>query len=122
MKKLLIPMLLALALLFAACDNTTDTTEATVTETGAAEEVTEPTEVDTEFTREELAQFNGKDGQPAYVAVDGVVYDVTQSGAWADGQHNGFEAGQDLTEALANEAPHDDSNLDGFPVVGNLVD
>ena len=67
-------------------------------------------------------QYNGKDGQPAYVAVDGVVYDVTQSGAWANGEHNGFEAGKDLTDALANDAPHDDSNLDGFPVVGTLVD
>jgi predicted heme/steroid binding protein len=35
---------------------------------------------------------------------------------------HGFEAGKDLTDALANDAPHDDSNLDGFPVVGTLVD
>lgn len=29
------------------------------------------------FNQTELAKYNGQDGQPAYVAVDGVVYDVT---------------------------------------------
>ncbi len=34
------------------------------------------------FTLEELKQFNGQNGQPAYVAVDGVVYDVSNVGPW----------------------------------------
>ena len=31
------------------------------------------------FTKESLAQFDGKDGRPAYVAYQGKVYDVTGS-------------------------------------------
>lgn len=30
-----------------------------------------------ELTLEELAAYDGKDGNPAYIAVDGVIYDVT---------------------------------------------
>lgn len=34
------------------------------------------------------SSYNGKEGQPAYVAVDGVVYDVvTNVEAWKDGEH-----------------------------------
>ncbi len=73
------------------------------------------------FTTEELAQYNGKDGQPAYVAVEGVVYDVTDVPQWANGDHNGYEAGQDLTDAIENISPHGTSVLDGLPVVGTLV-
>ena len=36
-----------------------------------------------ELTLEELAKFNGKDGNPAYVAVDGIIYDVSASPAWS---------------------------------------
>lgn len=31
------------------------------------------------FTREELAQYDGKNGNPAYVAYKGKVYDVSVS-------------------------------------------
>ena len=73
------------------------------------------------FTAEELATYNGKDGQPAYVAVDGVVYDVTDVPQWANGEHaNGLTAGQDLTEEITNESPHGLSVLDDLPVVGTL--
>ncbi len=75
-----------------------------------------------EFTLEELAEFNGKDGKPAYVAVDGVVYDVTDSKAWQEGQHNGFEAGKDLTKEIKDESPHGVVKLEGIPKVGVLVD
>jgi Predicted heme/steroid binding protein len=32
-----------------------------------------------QFTLEELKQYNGENGQPAYVAIDGIVYDVSMS-------------------------------------------
>ncbi len=73
-----------------------------------------------EFTHEELAKNNGKDGTPAYVAYKGTVYDVTESAMWGDGEHEAMhDAGQDLTEAH-DDAPHDEYVVD-FPEVGKLV-
>lgn len=73
-----------------------------------------------DFTIAELAAFNGKNGQPAYVAYKGVVYDVTESSMWGDGEHEAMhDAGQDLTDAHA-DAPHDEYVVD-FPEVGRLV-
>ena len=41
------------------------------------------------FTAEELAKYNGQDGNPAYVAIDGTVYDVSNVPAWRNGKHHG---------------------------------
>jgi predicted heme/steroid binding protein len=72
-----------------------------------------------EFTTEELAQHNGQNGQPAYVAYDGKVYDVSDSAMWVDGDHEAMHfAGSDLT-AAHDEAPHDVYITD-YPVVGTL--
>lgn len=51
-----------------------------------------------EFTLEELAAFNGIDGKPAYIAVDGVVYDVTSEPTWGGASHFGLIAGRDVTQ------------------------
>jgi predicted heme/steroid binding protein len=73
-----------------------------------------------EFTLEELKAYNGRDGKPAYVAYKGMVYDVTESSMWSDGDHEGMhEAGMDLT-VEHEDAPHDEHVLD-FPEVGKLV-
>ena len=75
------------------------------------------------FTLEELSQYNGKDGQPAYVGVDGVVYDVTNVEAWKDGEHKlGLTAGNELTEEITNQSPHGLKVLEGLPIVGELVE
>jgi predicted heme/steroid binding protein len=75
-----------------------------------------------EFTQEDLAGFDGKDGRPAYVAYQGKVYDVSDSPAWEDGEHGGEHfAGNDLTEDL-DYAPHFPDELDRFPVVGTLIE
>jgi predicted heme/steroid binding protein len=53
-----------------------------------------------EFTREEPAQHNGKNGNPAYVAYKGKVYDASASFLWKDGNHQVLHtAGVDLTDA-----------------------
>lgn len=74
------------------------------------------------FTKDELAKFNGQNGQPAYVAIWGVVYDVSDKAAWQGGKHHGNLAGQDLTDVLYNKSPHGDRVLAGLPVVGKLAD
>ena len=71
-----------------------------------------------EYTLEELAEYNGKNGT-AYVAYQGNVYDVSNSDLWKGGIHKGHIAGKDLTEEMG-KAPHDPEILKGFPVVGTL--
>ena len=70
-----------------------DLTTPEVTEPSQQNEITASDEKI--FTLDELKQYNGKDGKPAYVAVDGIVYDVSASDKWKNGDHNGFEAGND---------------------------
>ncbi len=53
------------------------------------------------FTLEELSKYDGKDGNRAYVAIDGVVYDVTYNAAWAAGTHFGLKAGNDLSKEIS---------------------
>jgi len=72
------------------------------------------------FTREELREFDGREGRPAYVAFRGKVYDVSGSFLWRGGKHQVLhQAGEDLTEAM-QEAPHGEELLARFPVVGEL--
>jgi predicted heme/steroid binding protein len=72
------------------------------------------------ITLQELAKFNGKDGNPAYVAYKGKVYDVSESPFWLSGDHLGsHQAGRDLTEELPL-APHGPENLDRVKLVGQL--
>ena len=72
------------------------------------------------MTLAELAQYNGRDGRPAYIAVNGTIYDVTESPRWQNGLHPpDHQAGQDLTEELAT-APHVRAVVERFPVVGSL--
>ncbi|WP_352400846.1 cytochrome b5 domain-containing protein [Anaerotignum sp.] len=71
------------------------------------------------ITRQELAVSNGKNGNPAYVAIDGFVYDVTNNPAWGAGTHFGLGAGRDLTNEFAS--CHEGENiLKKLPVVGFL--
>jgi predicted heme/steroid binding protein len=75
-----------------------------------------------EFTKEQLSQFNGRNGAPAYIAYKGKVYDVSDSFLWKDGNHQVLhDAGTDLTAAI-ERAPHGGDILDKFPVVGVVRD
>jgi predicted heme/steroid binding protein len=77
---------------------------------------------DKTFTVDELSTYNGKNGNSAYISVDGIVYDVTNVSQWKNGTHNGFEAGKDLTVEIKTISPHGISKLKGIPVVGKLVE
>jgi predicted heme/steroid binding protein len=71
------------------------------------------------FTIQELSKYNGKNGNPAYIAVNGVVYDVTNIPQWKNGVHNGYTAGNDLTKQIKS-SPHGESKLANAQVVGKL--
>ncbi|MDO4788495.1 MAG: cytochrome b5 domain-containing protein [Johnsonella sp.] len=123
-KKLqIMAMVFAFALSMAACgsgEKKEEKAAATESMASTASEAKENAE-EKVFTIEELAAFNGKDGARAYVAVNGIVYDVTGVEAWSEGKHNGVEAGKDLTEAI-QKAPHGTAKLEGLPVVGKLAE
>jgi predicted heme/steroid binding protein len=77
--------------------------------------------VERKFSLEELKQYDGKDGKPAYIAYKGKVYDVTDDYLWIDGDHQGeHAAGKDLTEEIA-KAPHGEDVLERVKLIGILV-
>ena len=73
------------------------------------------------LTLDQLKQYDGKNGNSAYIAVDGVLYDVSGVRQWKNGSHEGYSAGKDLTDAIMGKSPHGTSVLDGVPIVGKLV-
>ena len=85
----------------------------------------QPYEEKISFTIGELSKFDGKDGRPTYVAVNGAVYDLTKCRYWKKGghtpSHGKIVAGRDLTDVLKN-SPHKKSYLKRYPVVGWLVE
>jgi predicted heme/steroid binding protein len=75
-----------------------------------------------ELTLDELAQYHGRSGAPAYIAFQGNVYDVTRSFLWQEGRHQVVHtAGRDLTGEL-EAAPHTAGMLERVPIVGTLAD
>ena len=72
------------------------------------------------FTIEELKEYDGKEGKPAYAVLKGKVYDVSSSPLWKNGIHAGkHSAGVDLTESMLS-APHSEEILLKFRIVGEL--
>ncbi len=71
------------------------------------------------YTRSQLALRNGQDKPDIWVALHGLIYDVTESRLWRKGQHYEHWAGQDLTDEL-RDAPHSESVFEKFVVVGML--
>ena len=74
-----------------------------------------------EITMEQLPAFDGKEGRPAYIAYKGMVYDITNSRLWKNGQHMvKHHAGTDLTGVLKN-APHGEDKVLAMPQVAMCV-
>jgi predicted heme/steroid binding protein len=72
------------------------------------------------FTLEELSQYDGINGNLAYIAINEVVYDITNIAAWAAATHFGLKAGTDLTKQF-NSCHPGTSILSKLPVVGILI-
>jgi len=71
---------------------------------------------------DELSQFDGKEGRPAYFAYGGNIYDATGSKMWKGGNHVGkHHAGFDLTDAL-KLAPHGEEKIVSLPLAGRLIE
>ncbi|MCI4625566.1 MAG: hypothetical protein L3V56_06360 [Candidatus Magnetoovum sp. WYHC-5] len=72
--------------------------------------------------KDDLKEYTGKDGKPAYIAYKGKVYDVSKSKLWANGIHMAnHKAGQDLTANIVM-APHGEDVLKRVTLVGELED
>ena len=71
------------------------------------------------FSRSQLALRNGQDKPEIWVALNGVIYEVTSSKLWKNGKHYEHWAGQDLTDEL-KDAPHNEKVFDKFKIVGKL--
>jgi predicted heme/steroid binding protein len=71
------------------------------------------------ITRAQLALRNGQDKPEVWVALHGIVYDVTTSRLWRNGKHYEHWAGQDLTDEL-KDAPHNANVFDKFHPIGKL--
>ncbi len=70
------------------------------------------------FTLEELSQVGSETDAKVLVAVNGQVYDVSDSKRWLGGRHmNRHHAGRDLSAEIG-AAPHGPEVLEHFEVVG----
>jgi predicted heme/steroid binding protein len=90
---------------------------------GATAAAPKPTATGAVVTLAALAQHDGQDGRQCYVAVDGTVYLIENSGLWVGGRHvpSGGRAtcGRDLTTVI-DQSPHGRSKLLLLTVVGKL--
>lgn len=118
MKKILFILIMGTVLVLSACQEKTPNE---TIDTDIPDRTIETNPL-LELTLEELAAFDGREGRKAYIAVSGNIYDVTNSPRWPNGSHNGYQAGQDLTEQILNVSPHGISTLDGVPLIGILVE
>lgn len=133
MKKILLT--LSLLTVLAGCANTvkeetsieeTLVEESTVVQADAIDPVTglkiDGTDGLIVFSLEDLAKYDGKQSDLAYVAVEGFVYDVSNDRKWRDGDHyDGMTAGKDLSSFIS-ASPHGASILEDYVVIGKLVD
>lgn len=69
--------------------------------------------------KKDLRQYNGRNGNKAYIAHAKIVYDVSH--IFNNGEHMSCLAGNDLTDIL-DLMPHGIEILEKAVVVGKLVD
>jgi predicted heme/steroid binding protein len=73
------------------------------------------------LTIADLAKYDGKNGNKAYVAVDSVIYDVSTLKSWKNGEHKmGVKAGLDQSEKIM-KSPHGKGVMKKVKVVGKLI-
>jgi predicted heme/steroid binding protein len=86
----------------------------------APNQVQQPAQPLPEITRDELTRNDGSEGMPAYVAVNGTVYDMSQVIQWGGGTHFGLYAGKDLSSEFNICHKGMSEILQKLPKVGTL--
>lgn len=71
------------------------------------------------YTKNQLALRNGQDKPEIWVALHGLIYNVTDSRLWRNGKHYEHWAGQDLTDEL-KDAPHTEAVFEKSTPIGRL--
>ena len=73
-----------------------------------------------QFTIEELKKYDGSNGKPAYVAVNGIVYDVSFESTWGGGTHFGLYSGKDLSNEFLGCHKGIKEVLNKLPKIGTI--
>jgi len=68
------------------------------------------------FTLDELSKYNGENGNYAYIAIKGIVYDISNIALLRSGKHHGVISGNDVTKLF----PHAINIIKRAKVVGKL--
>jgi predicted heme/steroid binding protein len=68
------------------------------------------------LTLPELAQYDGQNGNPGYIAINGIIYDVSGVQLLRDGRHHGVLPGSDVTDLFV----HNKAILNRLKIVGQL--
>jgi predicted heme/steroid binding protein len=116
MKKIFVVISLILVLMMSGCSSSKTQSGGSSSSSSSSSKSTSTSKV---FTLAQLKTYDGQNGSSAYVAIDGVVYDVTNSPKWQNGQHHGNSAGEDLSSVI-DSSPHGRNVLANLPVVGKL--
>lgn len=119
MKKIWISSVLcATILLMAGCSSSKTPVKQTTPQVTTQNSTTVAAKGD--LTLEQLKKYDGQNGNPAYVAIDGTIYDVSNVKEWKNGKHkNGLTAGKDLSVEIGS-SPHGKDVLAKLPVVGKI--
>lgn len=73
------------------------------------------------LTLQELSYYTGANGRPAWIAVYGKIYDVTNESAWKNGVHRGMQLGGKDASSVFDSSPHSQSLLNSMKHIGFLV-
>lgn len=119
MKKILISSLISILVMLSmvGCSSSKTATQKSTSQTNTKSSTSIAAK---DLTLTQLTKYNGKNGNAAYVAVDGTIYDVTNAKGWSNGEHkNGITAGKDLSKEIGN-SPHGKDVLKNLPIIGKL--
>src|SRR5690554_3655845 len=72
------------------------------------------------YTEKELADYDGEKDQPAYLAIDQLIYDVSRLEELDDIMEK-YPAGQDISELIEDD-PLREVIMDKAPEVGTLIE